>query len=349
MGMDEKLCDKLLSLFRVRVGSVMVPANEVLTPTQRDIFRSIVMRRHPRVQIITPTQFGKSLTVALAAIVMTCIEGEMVSIVAPSNEKAKIIMRYYVEHLGDSPMFYEQLEKDTRLERLRMEESKDRIMLRNGGGIYVLSAQASNSKRGIEAAMGSGAKNTILDEAGLIPDEIEATIFRMVAGHKDGFYCKIGNPFYRNHFLISWQNPKYHKIFIDDEMALKEGRYSEDFLEEAKTKPHYDVLFRCKFPDEDAIDDLGYLPLIPRDPNYAEKNKEGFGERRLGVDEDEYGGNFNVIILRHAHYARGLMRWKDINTMSVVGNVVRIMKEYDVLDQNVFVDEIGVGKGVVDS
>jgi hypothetical protein len=344
---DLQLADKLLSLFKIRSGLEFVTAEKALTPKQKEIFISIILRKIPRLQIITSTQYGKSLTVSLAAIILTCVMKEVVSIVAPSNEKAKIIMRYYIEHLGDSPVFYEQLEKDTKLERLRMEESKDRIMLKNGGGIYVVSAQASNSRRGIEAAMGSGAKITILDEGGLIPDPIEATIFRMVAGFKDGFYCKIGNPFYRNHFYTSWMSPLYQKIFVDYKIAMAEGRYNQDFIEEAKTKPYFSVLFECVFPSEDEIDDAGYLPLISeRDLRF--NAKEGFGEKRLGVDVAEWGGNYNVIVLRTADTAKVLLRWRSENTMSVAGMVLKYAKEYDILDNNIFIDEIGVGKGVVD-
>lgn len=348
--MDETellLAEKLLSLFKIRVGGESLSADKVLTLKQKEIFISLILRKTPRLQIITSTQYGKSLTVSLAAVILTCVMKEVVSIVAPSNEKAKIIMRYYIEHLGDSPLFYEQLEKDTKLERLRMEESKDRIMLKNGGGIYVISAQASNSRRGIEAAMGSGAKITIMDEAALVPDPIEATIFRMVAGYQDGFYCKIGNPFYRNHFFQSWMNPLYHKIFVDYKIAMAEGRYNEQFIEEARTKPYFSVLFECLFPSEDEIDDAGYLPLISlRDLKY--KSKDGFGEKRLGLDVAEWGGNYNVVVLRTADYAKVLLRWRDENTMNAAGMVLKFAKEYDIMDNNIFIDEIGVGKGVVD-
>lgn len=346
--LEQKLADKLLSLFTIKISGASYKANEVMTPSQKLIFNSLILRKSPRLQIISSTQFGKSLTTALATIIITCVMKERVSIVAPSNDKAKIIMRYYIDHLGDSPIFYEQLEKDTRLERLRMEESKERIMLRNGGGIYVLSAQASNSRRGIEAAMGAGEKNTILDEAGLIPDNIESSIYRMIAGHKDGFYCKIGNPFYRNHFYTSWANPNYEKIFVDYHKAIEEGRYSQEFIDEAKTKPNFSVLFECVFPSEDQMDELGYVPLLAEREIVQSSKTEGFGEKRLGLDVAEFGGNYNVLVLRYADYAKVLMRWRDKNTMNAAGIVKNYAKDLGVLDQNIFIDEIGVGKGVVD-
>ena len=92
---------------------------DIITEGQLRIFSAIIFRHFNRVQIICLTQYGKSLTVALACIILTAIEGRLVSVVAPSGEKAKIIMRYYIEHLGDNYQFEKQLEKETHLERLK--------------------------------------------------------------------------------------------------------------------------------------------------------------------------------------------------------------------------------------
>jgi hypothetical protein len=332
-----------LKLFKIDGETV----DKLATQGQVDIFSQLVLRDNNRVQIITPTQYGKSLFVALAALIISCIEGKLVAIVAPKSDKARIIMRYYIDHLGDCQLFYDRLEKDTQLERLQMEENKERIMLNNGGGIFVISANASNSVKGFESAMGEGAEITILDEAGLIPDDIEATIFRMIAGKKDAFYCKIGNPFYRNHFLKSWNDDRYKKIFINYEQGIKEGRYNQDFITEARQKPHFGVLFECKFPDADAIDTQGYSQLI-KESDVRQATGQPFGELRMGVDVAEDGGNYNVIILRWANYAKVALKYQTSDTMDLCGRVIQLAKDLDILDRNIFIDSIGVGKGVVD-
>jgi hypothetical protein len=319
----------------------------LITEGQLEIFSSLIIRADNRLQIITSTQYGKSLITALACLIISCIQGEIVAVVAPKDEKAKIIMRYFIEHLGDSRIFYEKLEKDTRLERLQLEENKERIMLNNGGGIFVISAQATNAVKGFEAAMGEGAKIVIEDESALIPDEIEATIFRMIAGHKDGFYCKIGNPFYRNHFLKSWSNPNYRKIYINYKQAIEEGRYTQEFIDEAKMKPHFNVLFACEFPAADAVDSEGYSFLLD-EGDLQIKEVLPFGEARLGVDVAEGGGDYCVIVLRWANYAKVLLKYQTSNTMDLVGRIIHLAKEYEVLDKNIFIDAIGIGKGVCD-
>lgn len=330
------------------------PVGELATEGQIEIFHTIVYRLYPRAEIITSTQYGKSLFIALACLVVSCVEGELIAIVAPTDEKAKFIMRYFVEHLGDNILFYSQIEKNTKLERLRMEESKERIILRNGGGIYVLSAQAGNSQKGIEAAMGAGAKIVILDEAGLVPDAIEATIFRMIAGKgEDAFYCKVGNPYYRNHFLKSWRDPSYHRVFIDYTQGLEEGRYNLDFIKEARTKPYFDILFACKFPKEDQMVGKGFLSLFSEDElAKAQEEQQPFGEQRMGGDVAEGGGDANAIVKRWANIAKVVLEYRGVaDTMTFVGNVIlqaNMDEQNKVLDRNIFIDGIGVGKGAVD-
>ena len=340
---ERKVCLLFLSRFKQNGQKV----SEIITEGQLEIFSTLIFRKKNRVQILTSTQYGKSWIVALACLVITCIEGKMVAVVAPKDEKAKIIMRYYIEHLGDDPIFYTQLEKDTKLERLRMEENKERIMLRNGGGIFVISAQSSNSIKGFEAAMGEGAEIVIEDEAALIPDNIEATIFRMIAGHKEGFYCKIGNPFYRNHFLKSWTAPTYEKIFIDYQQGLREGRYTQQFIDEAKTKPHFGILFECKFPQADMVDAQGYSVLI-QEEDISIGLTQPFGEVRMGVDVAEAGGDYCVMVLRWPNIAKVVLKYQTGDTMDLAGRIIQTAKEYDVIPPNIFIDAIGVGKGVVD-
>jgi len=116
---DARICNDLLKLFKIE-GK---PANEVATPGEIEIFHALVFRPATRIQILCSTQYGKSLFVAFACIIITCIQEEMVAVVAPSNEKAKIIMRYYIEHLGDDPAFATKLEKETRFSTMVEESS----------------------------------------------------------------------------------------------------------------------------------------------------------------------------------------------------------------------------------
>lgn len=347
--MDEegrKVCLGLLRLFQID-GK---PADEVVTPGQLEIFHAIVSRKWDRVHIETSTQYGKSLFIALGCIILSCIEGEMVSVVAPTGDKAQIIMRYYIQHIGDNAIFAAKLDRDTILEKLQMEVNKDRIVLKNKGGIFALSVQAGNSQKGFQAAMGEGSRIVIEDESALIPDQIEATIFRMGAGKKGFVYFKIGNPFYRNHFFKSSIDPLYHKIKIDYQQGIAEGRYTEAFIEEARKKPHFDILYANEFPPENTTDEQGWTILFPTSLLEKAQNPQivMYGEKRLGIDVAEGGGDSNAEVLRGANRARIIKEFQSADTMHTVGQVIVDAKDLEVFDHNWFWDSLGVGKGGYD-
>jgi len=345
------------------------PGDKKITEGQLHIFDALIFRTHKRVQIICSTQYGKSLWVALAAVILTCVLRKVVVIVAPSKEKAKIIMRYYVEHLGDNPLFESRLEKNSRLERLRQEENKERIMLNNGGGIYVVSTDQKNSKKSIEAAMGQGAEIVIGDEFCLVEDDTEATIFRMIAGKgPEACYIKIGNPFYsappNSHFIRTWLQPEtYHRIFIDYKQAIREGRYMEDFIREAKHKPLFEVLFACLFPDLSIMDKNGYRLLVLPDQikfgvtpeiikeamrMYRDAHDGQISPRpKLGGDIGG-GGDLNVFTLRWGKLAAVVHTNQSNDTMSNIAELEKLTSEYGVAWEDVNLDDIGIGRGVSD-
>lgn len=363
------LRDKLAILALAKLFKVAdKPGDEQITEGQIHIFGNIILRRENRIQIICSTQYGKSLWVALACVILTCILGKVVVVVAPSAEKAKIIMRYYIEHLGDSPLFYTKLEKNSRLERLRQEENKQRIMLNNGGGIFIVSTDEKNSKKSVESAMGQGAEIVIGDEFCLVNDTTEATIFRMIAGKgPNASYIKIGNPFYaappNSHFLKTWIGGEYKQIFIDYHQALKEGRYSKEFIDEARTKPLFDILFECLFPDQDIMDADGYRPLILAEQvkfgvtpeiilEAMQKHKEQNGgvmkiRPKLGCDIGG-GGDENVRTLRWGKLAAVVGTNKSNDTMVNVSEIVKDMETYGIRASDVNIDDIGIGRGVSD-
>lgn len=341
---ERKMCLEILSYFRID-GK---PADTMVSEGQLLIFGALVLKKSNRINIITSTQYGKSLIVALACVYLSCVEGEMISIPAPSEDKARIIMRYYLQHLGDDYLFSSQLEKDTNLEKLQMETSKDRLILRNGGGVFILSVQAKNSNKGFEAAMGEGSRIVIQDESCLIPDAIEATIFRMIAGKgRNAMYVKIGNPFYRNHFYRSAHDPRYLQIFIDYKQGIREGRLDIDFIEEARTKPNFDVLYACKFPPEGATGKDGYIRLITDRELESSTVQEGnhAGYKILGCDPAA-GGDNSAIVLKSHGYQAVLFNQQLENTMDFYGVICDLYKEVGA--DFISIDKTGVGQGVFD-
>lgn len=326
----------------------------VLSDNQREIFNLIVYQMHPRNQIIAPTQYGKSLTVALGVLIRALFWDERFIILAPTEKKAGIIMNYVIEHCFDDPLFLErlELEQGVNLDRLRRERSRNNLTFRGGGGVMTLTLDARNQKRSIEAAMGFGSNRVILDESSLIDDQLYATVKRMLGGYtyKDTFLLEIGNPFYRNHFLRTWQDSSYNKIFIDYHTGLHEERYSPEFIDEMRNEAFFDVFYECKFPEENAIDERGYRLLITNEQltNAFSDSIEQDDELKLGADIGG-GGDFNVYVLRNRKYAWIESKNRSNDTMTNVSEIQRILLEHPELKpENIFIDDIGVGRGVTD-
>lgn len=272
-------------------------------------------------------------------------------------------MGYIIDHIFDNELAEKSLEIDrseSSLLRLQTERSKNRLTfqlgMKNGkplkSEIFILSADSRNRQNAGDALMGHGASHIVCDESSLIDDNIESKIFRMLGDSMDNFYMKIGNPFRRNHFLKSNNDPKFFTMSIDWQTGLEEGRLTQEFLDEARKKPNFDVLYECKFPAQDVVDDRGFVTLISDDEyeralSFIEPTGR-VGMPRLGVDVARGGGNFNVWCLRWDNFATILAKNQDPDTMSVATTTMMFAKEHNVRQENVFVDDNGVGGGVTD-
>lgn len=348
---------------------------DLLTPTQIQIIDTIAKRRYSRTQLILPTQYGKSLSVALGVLLRVSTHKENWAIIAPSEEKARIIMDYIIDHIFDDPLFSEQLEFHGTKEKLKQERSKVRITFRDGGEVRVYSGNASNTKATKSALMGFGAQNIILDESALISDDLYSTVKRMVGGSEgtEGgtFLLEIGNPFYRNHFHRTWFGERYMKIFIDYEMALAEGRYTQDYLDEMREEAFFDVLYECLFPDANEVLASGYRRLVS-DANVDNQLVEELPEMEyeldaegnpvkntwgykivkdkpvLGIDVSGSGSNKTKLVVRFPRYNVAYVA-KTLTTEDleeIADAAVEVIHEWNIGDYRIVIDAGGVGWGL---
>src|SRR3989344_3389458 len=346
-----RIVDKILKTFTFKDES---GDPIIFTPGQLQILDIIVNRQSPdgkrRIHIMTPTRYGKSTTVAAGGVVRASTKPERWAIVAGTKDKAQIIMDYAINYSLDDPLIRTQLAVEGTLERLRRERSRDRLTFLRGGEIRVFSADSRNRQELGNALMGFGSPNIIEDESALIDDDIHAKIMRMLGDSTDNFLVKIGNPFRRNHFLKSFQSDRYHKIFIDWRQGVDEDRFTDDFIEEMREQAFFDIFYEVKFPDADAVDEQGWMPLLTDleiERAFVEEDQP-FGQKRIGVDVAAGGRNWSVIVLRSTNLARKLLKNHDPDTMSLTGNVLNFKKEHSVENNNIFVDNVGVGKGTYD-
>ena len=341
----------ITSLFKAH-GQPFVPY-----PFQVDIFEEIYLQRHNLVHCILPTQAGKSSIVAPAVLLRSLVFAEDFVIVAPSEPKAQIIMNYVRNHCFDNAFFSSQLELDENesLDRLRKERSRKKITWKHGGSVRVLSVNARQADNP-EAVMGEGAPKIVIDESSLVPDLHYSTIMRMTQGFpfEKTQVFEIGNPFYRNHFYRTSLDPDYHHICYDWHDMVAQGRFDESRIEKARELPLFDIFYECKFPDENEIDPEGFRQLVtsqkldwaqvsamPRPDNLSGD------DIMMGVDVGG-GGDDTVIVLRNEGFAWEVLRAKTTDTMCVVAQIEELADKWRVDQVNIFIDDIGVGRGVCD-
>lgn len=336
----------ITSLFKVH-GQPFVPY-----PFQVSIFEEIYLQRHNLVHCILPTQAGKSSIVAPAVLLRSLVFAEDFVIVAPSEPKAQIIMNYVRNHCFDNAFFSSQLELDENesLDRLRKERSRKKITWKHGGSVRVLSVNARQADNP-EAVMGEGAPKIVIDESSLVPDLHYSTIMRMTQGFpfEKTQVFEIGNPFYRNHFYRTSLDPDYHHFNYNWRDMVAQGRFDPARIEKARELPLFDVFYECQFPDESEIDPEGFRQLVTsKDIELATATAVlSNGDTLMGVDVGG-GGDDTVIVLRNQHFAWEVLRAKTADTMSVVGEIERLADKWCVDQTNIFIDDIGVGRGVCD-
>lgn len=328
-----------------------------MTKGQIDIFRAIYEKQHPRVQIVCHTQFGKSDVCAMSVLLRASTFPEKWIILSGSEKKAKIIMEYIIGHIFDNEYCLNRFKigTDESLERIRRERSKSRITFKIGdhiGEIMILSAEARRkSEDAGDILIGFGGENLVLDDAPLVPDNIFSKALRMIGGHKDNFLLKIGNALNRNHFYKSSFDPNYKNIVIPYQQGIEEGRISPEFIEEMRgvmSPSLFNSFYECKFPAADEIDMEGWLPLfLDTQILEAQRDVETKGVKRLGVDVAEGGGNFTAFVIRTDNYAYLLEKNNESNLMKTAERIRQICGQEHIDSQDVFVDAVGIGSGVV--
>jgi len=325
-----------------------------LTDGQAEIFETIATRKYPRVHCLTFTQLGKSDVVSMAILTRITTFPEKWAIVAPSNKKAHIIMGYLIGHIFDNEYTQSlfEVEKGESLDRIRRERSKERLTFKLPDGqiseVFTLSSEGKRTKDLLDALIGFSAPNVIIDESSLIDDVQYVGILRMLGGHKDNFLFEIGNAMRRNHFFKTSLDPNFHHINIDCYRGIKEGRITQEFVDEMKNKPMFSMLYENKFPAQDAVDSSGYAPLyLDTEINGKMRNKvELFGELRMGCDVAGEGSNYSVITLRGKNGAKILYKEHTPDTMSFVSKIVEMYRLYR--PARVYIDKVGIGKPVYD-
>ena len=353
----EKVCS-FSKLFRAPDAEWnLVPLK--LTDWQKDIFFAIVTCWKDRVIAITPTRYWKSFIVAAAIITRIATNpNEKWVIVAPSEPKAGIIMKYIQQMLFRLPdetdktdinPFRDMIPKsftDT-TEKALHEKSRKRITLTNGSSISILSADGDSKSEAGMKLMGHGVgKGLIIDESCELNDSTYTKAFRMLLDNPNTVLIELWNPWNRNHFYRSFNNPDYYTIKIDWRRALAEGRFKEKDIEEMRNQKDFDVLMEGNFPEADKIDSSGYITMFTDNfikSHIIEDEPPLMWKLKLGIDVSYKGKDSNVWVVRWDTFAEVVAKTHEENPLNVINTTLTIMEEYGIDEKDVYMDATAGG------
>ena len=206
-----------------------------------------------------------------------------------------------------------------------------------------------------ESIHGYTANLLVLEEAGLIKDDIVATAAMPTIAATNGQIIKIGTPRGKNHFYRSAyedKNYKFSRVSYEEPLAI--GQLSKEFIDEMMKEPEIIVKtqLRAEFiEDIDAYFPQGLIEQIIEDlpeQNAIEPNSEYY----LGVDFARMGEDSSVfIVLQHQLNLNRLVVAKIVETKhklltDAIGRVIMLNEIFNF--KKIYLDETGLGSGPTD-
>lgn len=275
--------------------------------SQAVIAGAILSDRYDTIVIVTPSQFGKSWTLARVGMV-NASRGRGTYVAGANEDTTRIIMQKLIESLKDAS---EDLKAEMltdgldRLEKLGVSLSKKNIALRNGGFIEPITLGASFGGLAYNKAVGRSA-DFMVDEAALVPTENFTELGRREFANIDGSSDKmimISNPHQPGYFYdhLTEENPSERTfiMWMDARTAVEEGRWTVKQVLESEFAKHLDTRVRyllCELPQAG----MGMFDE-PKEGKEPEGNRLHF----LGVDS-AYKGKDNIEVC-HLSVGRGGM------------------------------------------
>lgn len=324
-----------------------------LTEGQIEIVGAVLDPQVKRLSVCAMTRYGKTRSVAIGLLLVIMRSNELygkpvkIILASPTKKQTNIIRNYISEHISGTPALIALVDNPGRgdPEHLKKEMSKERITFKNGCQLLTLTAHGKG-----EQLMGFGGDIIVLDEAGLIHDEVYTSrISRMLGDAPDSKLIELVNPWNKHNFAWRhWQNPEFRTIHIDWRKALREGRTTQTYIDEQQTelsKYEFDVLYESIFTDEseDTLIKWAWIDRAVKEPITL----NDVGLRHVwGLDVAEQGKDLTIL----SKFLTDGYRYKMISihvvkeneTMPIANAVSAIVPKSELIN----VDSIGVGAGV---
>lgn len=349
---DKRAYDIVKKLFKNDYGDPFE-----MTPGQVSLFRAIYERKDPRTQFDCYTQYGKSDIVSMAVLLRASTFQEKWILLGATTAKAGIIMGKLIKHIfeNDYTLGKFQVDENESLDFIRRNRAKDNITFRVDdtgiGQVITLSADARRKSADAgDILIGHGGQNLIEDDAALIPDQIHGKVLRMLGGHKDNFLLKITNSFGRNHAWRSRNDPHFVKYVIDYLQGIKEGRITQEFVDEMKATLDpvmFGILYECVYPPSDMVEEGGWMVLLTEQQveDAQARSLQSKGRKRLALDVAE-GTNYNATVSRTDNVATVLSKTIEKDLMKTAETFANTITDERANAYECQVDSVGIGSGV---
>ena len=155
--------------------------------------------------------------------------------------------------------------------------------------------------------------------------------------------------FYDSHHKMKedWQCASFNC----EQSPIVDERYPADMAKQyGYNSQEYKIRVQGGFPDEDSMDDSGYLQLIPRNKIIVRLKTEldvpFVGRKILGVDPAGEGKDKCSFVLRDRFKAECIKEMQTINDKEIAEMVITLIYRYELDPNDVVIGAFGVGSDV---
>ena len=351
---DERDIKKLVAYF----FNSEIEREKWLIPTkgQCSIVEGILYGVNNRMLIPAYTRYGKSQWVGIGVVLKILFSANRkVFLLAPTNDKTKIVRDYIVKAIMDCPLARTILDIDkTGDDRLKKEVSKQRMTFKNGCLIQTLSAEG-DGQRLMGWGLGNEGGDLIVDELAEIKRDVVYTkILRMMDDNPEkSNFIGLYNSWSKDSAAYDMEvSGDFKVIHIPWTQGVEEGRTNEDYILSKKkllTKTQFQVLYEAIFPDET---DDALIPYSDLKKSREELNLEENHEYLLGCDIAAFGIDKTVLTVVKHYLESDLYKIEEIqdfgkkDTMYTTGRIIELINKYN--PSSINIDTIGIGQGVYD-
>ena len=313
-------------------------------PWQAEVMK-LVASGERRISVRSGHGVGKS-TAAAALMLWFLLTRYPVKIVVTAPTSAQLFDALFAEvkrRMKDMPDALKDL----------IDATSDRVVLKASPTEAFISARTSSKERP-ESLAGVHSEHVLLvaDEASGIPEEV----FESAAGSmstENACTLLLGNPVRTNGFFYKTQTALTDSWETMRVSCVDSPLVSEDFLRDmaqryGELSNAYRVRVLGEFP---TVDDESYIPMGLVEEAFERDVEPYSGSMSVwGLDVARFGTDASALVKRKGNVVHDIRTWRGLDLMELCGavNAEIAAARFDEKPDQILVDSIGLGSGVVD-